>query len=68
MATISSSDMLQFNWGAALGWDVVAVVVTLDVLDRVEVLDELLACQILEADGIGRWWEGGQDERRSRWG
>jgi hypothetical protein len=40
----------------------------LDVLERVEALDELLACQILEADGIGRWWEGGQDERRSRGG
>jgi hypothetical protein len=58
----------QFNWGAALGWDVVSVIVTLDVLHRVEALDELLACQILEADGIGRWWKGGQDEQRSRGG
>ncbi len=58
----------QFNWGAALGWDVIAVVVTLDVLERVEALDELLACQILEADGISRWWEGGQDKQRSRGG
>jgi len=34
----------QFNWGAALGWGVVTIVGTLDVLDRVEALDELLAC------------------------
>ena len=58
----------QFNWGAALGWGVVTIVGTLDVLDRVEALDELLVCQILEADGIGRWWDEGQDDWRSRGG
>ena len=58
----------QFNWRAALGWDVVAIVGTLGMLNRVEAVDELLACQILEADGIGRWWDEGQDDRRSRWG
>ncbi len=58
----------QFNWGAALGWDVVALVGILSVLDRVEALDELLVCQILEMDGIGRWWDEGQDDRRGRWG
>ena len=58
----------QFNWGAALGWDVVVVVGTLDMLNRVEALDELLLCQILEADGIGWWWDEGQDDRRSRGG
>ena len=31
-------------------------------------MDELLACQILEADGISRWWDDGQDDRRSRRG
>ncbi len=58
----------QFNWRAALGRDVVAVIGTLGVLNRVEALNELLACQILEADGIGRWWDAGQDDRRSRGG
>ena len=56
----------QFNWGALLGWEVVAVGRTWGVLDRVEALDELLTCQILEADGIGRC--EGQDNQRSRWG
>ena len=51
-----------------MGWEVVAVDGTMGVLDRVEALDELLACQILEADGIGWWWEDGQDNRRSRQG
>ena len=50
-----------------MGWDVLAVSGTLDVLDRVEALDELIACQILEADRVGRWWDEGQDNRRS-WG
>ena len=58
----------QFDRGASLGWEVIAVSGTMGVLDRVEVLDELLACQILEADGISRWWDDGQDNRRSRRG
>ena len=58
----------QFERGALLGWEVVAVGKTMGVLDRVEALDELLACQFLEADGIGRWWDDGQDDRRSRRG
>ena len=58
----------QFDQGAALGWEVVAIGGTMGMLDRVEALDELLPCQILEADGIGWWWDDGQDNRRCRRG